>query len=150
MLSLASLGGPMPTPGSENLQQLLANADVVLKGEVLAVSTKGETTVEISSVLIPVKQMSAIIGVDRFYKGGGGASQTTVTFFVASDPRHSDLPFPQLAIGEYALLFLKGGTDSTPFPTPGLANSMFPRAWPETPPALAIPLPCWSWTSRQV
>jgi HEAT repeat protein len=62
--------------------------------------------------------MSATVGVDRYYKGGGATPQITVTFFVARDPRHSDLPFQQLATGEYALFFLKEGSGRYTFSDP--------------------------------
>src|ERR1700720_673322 len=98
---------PRPTRGTENIPKLMADSTLVCKGEVVEAA---EVTV-VSDPRPPHRTATAIVHVDRCFKGERPASQVVPVLFDNILPPRGG-PYVVLRKGDYSLFFLKPEKDS--------------------------------------
>lgn len=123
----ACLAGIVLPRGSQNIDETFRTSDVVCIGRVVSVTTRSQELVRSGTGTVVRNEKSALVQVDRTYKGDNGSQQVSIDLTV-EDPDFNQVTWVEQ--GEYLLLFLvsKPGSKLT------LADKFFPK-FPVSPPA---------------
>jgi hypothetical protein len=106
ILCSQALAYPRPDVGTENIPKLMADSSLVCKGEV----TEAPELTFSADPDPPRLTATAVVHVDRCFKGEAPANETLLVLFDSVLPPHGG-PYVVLQKGDYRLFFLKPEND---------------------------------------